>query len=370
MTEHNNTITPTTDSHFNGSDGANNNNMISGLASTLAPTSTVVPGVSASAPTPASVTTLTPIPTVVSTSASFQAIKSAPRATSGPTSILILDNMLKSLGLLTIKEVYSKVAEQSEKIKLSYTDYLYELVQAEAEQRHQTNVLHLLKLSKLPRNKVLLDFDISRIPGLHPGLVKTLSEGNFIDRCENVLVFGNPGTGKTHLVIALAREWCLQGRKCLYINAASLVQQLITAKLNNKLSSLLKRLDTKEVLIIDDISYVPYDKAETDLLFLALAERYEQRSTVITSNVSFSGWNQVFKDEMTTAAAIDRLVHHSTILELNTESYRTESYRMSTAKKQQDYGAIDSAKSNPPEYQLTKTQANPTTKKEEITMKT
>ena len=282
-----------------------------------------------------------------------------------PASTLILDSMLKGLSLLTIKEVYSPIAEQAEKLRLTYTDYLYELVQSETEQRHQKNVLHLLRLAKLPRNKLLLDFDISRIPGLHPGLVKTLSEGAFIDRCENLLFFGNPGTGKTHLTIALAREWCLQGRKCLYINAASLVQQLITAKLNNKLSNLLKSLDKKEVLIIDDISYVPYDKAETDLLFLLLAERYEQRSTVITSNIPFSGWNQVFKDEMTTAAAIDRLVHHATILELNTESYR-----ITTAKRQHDYVVSSSAKSKTPDDQVTITQTNLAPEKEEIIMKT
>jgi DNA replication protein DnaC len=282
-----------------------------------------------------------------------------------PASTLILDSMLKGLSLLTIKEVYGPMAEQAEKLRLTYTGYLYELVQSETEQRHQKNVLHLLRLAKLPRNKLLLDFDISRIPGLHPGLVKTLSEGAFIDRCENLLFFGNPGTGKTHLTIALAREWCLQGRKCLYINAASLVQQLITAKLNNKLSNLLKSLDKKEVLIIDDISYVPYDKAETDLLFLLLAERYEQRSTVITSNIPFSGWNQVFKDEMTTAAAIDRLVHHATILELNTESYR-----ITTAKKQHDYVVSSSTKSKTPDDQVTKTQTNSAPEKEEIIMKT
>ena len=170
--------------------------------------------------------------------------------------------------------------------------------------------------------KLLIDFDITSIQTLTTGLIQNLSSGDFIDKQENLLIFGNPGTGKSHLSIALTREWCLQGRKCLYITAASLVQDLLVAKNNMALSKLIKKLDQFEVLIIDDISYIPYERAESDVLFVLLAQRYEQRSIVITSNLAFSGWSQIFKDEMSTNAAIDRLVHHSTILELNAESYR------------------------------------------------
>ena len=247
----------------------------------------------------------------------------------------VLESRLKVLNLHFIKESYLKVAEQIQQDQLGPIDYLKELLKIELEQRDQKNIINLLKLAKLPRDKLLLDFDIKRIPTLHPGVVKSLSEGGFIDRCENILIFGNPGTGKSHLSIALAREWCLQGRKCLYLTAANLSQQLVVAKNQQKLTQLIKRLDKFEVLIIDDISYVPYDKHETDLLFILLAERYEQRSTVISSNLVFSKWNQIFKDEMTTAAAIDRLVHHSTILELNTESYR-----MATAKNKKSLELI------------------------------
>lgn len=241
-----------------------------------------------------------------------------------------LDTMLESLNLLAIRDVYKKVSEQIIKGQQSPIDYLQELATIELEQRHQKSIMQLLKLAKLPRNKLLIDFDIGRIPSLHPGLLKNLSNGEFIDRSENLLIFGNPGTGKSHLSIALAREWCLQGRKCLYITAAKLVQELLIAKNKLHLNQFIKRLDRFEVLIIDDISYIPYERSESEVLFILLAERYEQRSMVITSNLVFSKWQQIFKDEMTTNAAIDRLVHHATILELNAESYRIK-----TAKSNQ-----------------------------------
>ena len=233
-----------------------------------------------------------------------------------------LNVRLEALNLLAMLSVYQDVASKITNAKQSPIDYLDELTRIELEQRNQKHILYLLKSAKLPRNKLLIDFDVTRIPTLTPGLVQTLSSGDFIDRQENLLIFGNPGTGKSHLSIALSREWCLQGRKCLYTTAASLVQNLLVAKSKMSINNLIKKLDRYEVLIIDDISYIPYERAESDVLFVLLAERYEQRSIVITSNLVFSGWSQIFKDEMSTNAAIDRLVHHSTILELNSESYR------------------------------------------------
>ena len=141
-----------------------------------------------------------------------------------------LESKLEGLNLLAMRDVYQSLSEKITKQQLGHLDYLEELTRIELEQRHQKSVQQLLKSAKLPRNKLLLDFDITRIPTLHSGLLKNLKSGDFIDRIENLLIFGNPGTGKSHLSIGLAREWCLQGRKCLYITAANLVQDLLVAK--------------------------------------------------------------------------------------------------------------------------------------------
>lgn len=242
-----------------------------------------------------------------------------------------LEQMLKMLKLTICLEYFQSVAERCEKEQLSYIDFLYELILKETELRGQKRIERLIKDAQLPRRKLLSDFNMSRIPGLAPSQIQRLAEGEFIDRCGNILIFGNPGTGKTHLSIALAREWCLLGRKVRFFSAANLVQLLLRAKEQTKLTQLIKKLDSFDVLIIDDISYVACEKHETDALFTLLAARYEMRSIMITSNLPFSKWNSIFKDEMTTNAAVDRLVHHANILELNATSYRSEA-----AKNTQD----------------------------------
>jgi DNA replication protein DnaC len=237
-----------------------------------------------------------------------------------------LEALLRSLNLKSFVRNYKDFAEKSHKQKLGHIAYLQELVKAESSERQTRKVERLINDAKLPKGKTLDGFDLSAQPSLSPGRLKELAQGDFLDLCENLLIFGIPGGGKTHLSASLAREWCLRGRKVLYTTAAMLVQDLLVAKRDLKLNQMIKKLDGYEAIVIDDISYVPYNRDETDVLFVLLAARYETRSVVITSNLIFSDWGNIFKDAMTTRAAIDRLIHHATILEL------TESYRQKEAK--------------------------------------
>lgn len=279
-----------------------------------------------------------------------------------PQLISDLEQVLSQLKLRVCQQHYQSVAQRCEKQGSSYLEFLYDLLQREAEDRQQKRIATLIKNAKVPRDKLLSDFEMTRIPGLSPSQIQCLAEGDFIDRCGNVLIFGNPGTGKSHLSIALTREWCLSGRKVRFYTAASLVQLLLQAKADLKLDQTIKKLDRYEVLVIDDISYVPFERHETDVLFILLSARYEMRSILLTSNLPFSKWDSIFKDEMTTNAAIDRLIHHAVILELNTTSYRTEQAKTNRANKNSTQG--DSAEQTPQD--LTKNRTDKCKKKEDI----
>jgi DNA replication protein DnaC len=240
---------------------------------------------------------------------------------------------LKELHLPTIRECYQHQAEVSRRESDTYECYLLTLVELEREARRQNRVVRLLRESKLPLEKSLDAFDRRRLPRKVDAQISTLVEGSFLDRSENVLAFGNPGSGKTHLLCALGQELIQRGRRLLYLPCSVLVQNLLIAKRDLQLPRLLARLVKYDALIIDDIGYVQQSREEMEVLFTLLAHRYERGSVMITSNLPFSKWERIFKDPMTTAAAIDRLVHHSVILELNLPSYRLEQSQMKSAQQ-------------------------------------
>jgi DNA replication protein DnaC len=240
-----------------------------------------------------------------------------------PIQTTLLNN-LTELHLPAMRACFEESARRAEKETLSYEQYLLELTGRECEARNRNRIARLLKDSSLPHEKTMANFDQKRLPLKVGRQLKVLLDGGFLDRQENLLLFGNPGAGKSHLLCALALELVTQGRRMKYTSCAMLVQDLLAAKRDLRLSKEIKKLARYDGLIIDEMGYVQQSREEMEVLFTLLAERYERGSVMLTSNLPFSKWEEIFKDPMTTAAAIDRLVHHSIILELNIPSYRME----------------------------------------------
>jgi DNA replication protein DnaC len=201
---------------------------------------------------------------------------------------------------------------------------LLEVLDLEAHERHERRITRLRRASKLPPGKTFATLDEGRLP---PALVRRLhelAEGDFLEEATNVLAFGLPGVGKSHAMCAVGHALVDRGHAVLFRPTYSLVQELLAAKRNLELPRALRKLDQFAVLLLDDVGYVQQSPEEAEILFTLLAERYERRSVCITSNLIFAQWDRIFRDQMATAAAIDRLVHHSVLLEFDVPSFRTE----------------------------------------------
>jgi DNA replication protein DnaC len=221
--------------------------------------------------------------------------------------------------------VWEESAARAERENWGYRRFLQQLCESEAQDRRERKQQRRLKGSGLPAGKTLGNLEENLLPVKIRRLLPTLLEGHFVERAENVLAFGLPGRGKSHCLAAVARELILRhSYPVLFTPTFKLVPQLLQAKKALKLEAFLKKLDHYAVVVLDDIGYVQQDREEMEVLFTFLAERYERRSVMITSNLVFSKWDQIFKDPMTTMAAIDRLVHHALILEFTGESVRAQ----------------------------------------------
>ena len=236
-----------------------------------------------------------------------------------------LPGLLKAFRLPTVAAIYEETVAKAEAGNWGYRKFLQHLCESEAEDRRQRRVARLVRDAGLPDGKGLANLDEDLLPPKIRRQLPTLLDGGWVERAENLLAFGLPGRGKSHFLAALAREMVIRhGYTVLYTPTFKLVQQLLVAKRELRLEALLKRLDRYAIVALDDIGYVQQEREEMEVLFTFLAERYERRSVMITSNLPFSKWDQIFKDPMTTMAAVDRVVHHATILEFDGESVRAK----------------------------------------------
>ena len=240
---------------------------------------------------------------------------------------LLLEHHLKTLRLPTILREYDKVARQCAAEQVDFTRYLLRLTELELVDRDRRAIERRIRQAKFPVVKSLDSFDFLSIPSANKTLVLDLARGEFIARKENVLLLGNSGTGKTHLALALGLAACQRGHRVRFTTASALVSELIEARDEKHLLRFQKLMASYELLIVDELGFVPLSKTGAELLFETFSQRYERASTLITSNLPFEEWTEIFGSQRLTGALLDRITHHVHILEMNGDSYRLKHSR-------------------------------------------
>src|SRR5437016_744696 len=239
-----------------------------------------------------------------------------------------LQTLLTQLNLTAMADVSSDIALRAAKEGLSHEAYLYELARLETEQRTQRRTARLVRASGLPIEKTFRTLALNRLsPSLQLQLER-LKSASFLETATNIIAIGKPGVGKSHCMAAVGYAVIEAGYPVLWTPTSTLVQRLLAAKRDLRLPQELAKLDKFACVILDDIGYVQQDRDEMEVLFTFLAERYERKSVMITTNLVFSEWQRIFKNPMTTLAAIDRVVHHATILEIDRTSIRAEDAKL------------------------------------------
>jgi len=240
---------------------------------------------------------------------------------------VLLEHHLKALRLPTILREYDKVARQCAQEKTDFPRYLLRLTELELLDRDRRATERRIRQARFPVVKGLDSFDFLAIPSLNKTLVLELARCEYLTRKENLLLLGNSGTGKSHIALALGLMACQRGHRVRFITAAALVSELIEARDEKHLLRFQKQLASYELLIVDELGYVPLSKTGAELLFEMFSQRYERASTLVTSNLPFDEWTEVFGSERLTGALLDRLTHHVHILEMNGDSYRLKQSR-------------------------------------------
>ena len=240
---------------------------------------------------------------------------------------LLLEHHLKALRLPTILREYDKVAQQCAAEDIDYPRFLLRITELELLDRERRATERRVRQAKFPVLKSLDSFDFLAIPSLNKSMVLELARSEFITRRENALLLGNSGTGKTHIALALGLAACQKGYRVRFTTAAAMVHELIEAKDEKRLLRYQKQMAAYELLIVDELGFVPLSKTGAELLFEVFSQRYERGSTMVTSNLPFQEWTEILGSERLTGALLDRLTHHVHILEMNGDSYRLKQSR-------------------------------------------
>lgn len=252
-------------------------------------------------------------------------------STQPDTPQVLLEHHLKALRMPTMLREYDKVARQCAEEKADFPRYLLRLTELELLDRDRRATERRIRQARFPVVKSLDSFDFMAIPSLNKTLVLELARCEFLTRKENILLLGNSGTGKTHVALALGLAACQRGHRVRFTTAASLVSELIEARDDRHLQRFRKQLAAYELLIVDELGFVPLSKTGAELLFEIFSQRYERASTLLTSNLPFEEWTEVFGSERLTGALLDRITHHVHILEMNGDSYRLKQSRRKRA---------------------------------------